>query len=181
MTQPCSVVGCTAPRFSRDYCRQHAYRARRYGDPLAASPRARARLTQTLLRDAIAGLRRGLSMDAAAAEAGFTGRALRNHFTALGVSSADFKPTPPESSEPDRRERVRRLARIDRERKWAAQREQGTRTYNVHTGGGRRRDLHILLTPEAVEEVQVEAERRQCSLSALVNATLAEAGIISDV
>jgi hypothetical protein len=50
----------------------------------------------------------------------------------------------------------------------------------VHAGE-KRRDLHILLTPEAVAEVHAEAERRQCSLSALVNAALAEAGIISDV
>jgi len=75
---------------------------------------------------------------------------------------------------------VRRLARIERERKWVTEREQGTRTYNVHAGE-KRRDLHILLTSEAVAEVHAEAERRQCSLSALVNAALAEAGIISDV
>lgn len=180
MAQPCAVPGCAAPRFNRGYCQKHAYRAQRYGDPLAKSPSARARLTQAQLREAIAGLRQGLSMDAAAAEAGFTGRALRNHLTALGISSADFRPRPALQDEPDRRERVRRLARFDRERKWAAQREQGTLTYNVHAGE-KRRDLHIMLTPEAVAEIHAEAERRQCSLSALVNAVLADAGVITDV
>jgi hypothetical protein len=121
MSQPCSVAGCSEPYFSHGYCRQHAYRAQRYGDPLAASPSARARLTEAQLRTAIAGLRRGMSTDAAAAEAGFTGRALRNHFTALGISAADFQPRRALPDEPDPRERVRRLARIERERKWEAE------------------------------------------------------------
>ena len=44
----------------------------------------------------------------------------------------------------------------------------------------RRRDLHVMLTPEAWDAVHEEAERRRCSMSSLIADVLYDAGIIRE-
>ncbi len=142
---------------------------------------SRRRIGDVELRTAIAGLRAGLTEEAAAERAGMTGRALRQRLTALGLRAGELQPEPLPAAIDLAELRARRNLHT-RQRHWdASHRQQPERyTWNPQSDE-RRRDLHIMLTEAAWEAVHEEAERRRCSMSALVTAALYDAGIIPEV
>ncbi len=151
---------------------------------------------------AIALIQRGYSVEIAGAAVGLTGKTVRNHLRRRGLSLGTLRPGGAPllynrypcryCDGPAREPGGVCTSALCRKREWASlsdeeraarvnQRRRAEPDRSARqVGQGRRVDVHILLTPDAAEQLRDQASMRRQSMSSLIAETLADAGIISE-
>jgi len=174
---------------------------RRKGGPETGN---RHRAPAAAIDRAITLIRRGYSVEVAAATVALTSRTIRNQLHARGMTTRGLRPADAplilhrypcrycdapalhpngvcnaavcRTREWESLSDDERQARIARTRRPSAR----ERTYAGHVAEGARVDVHILLSAEAADELREQAAIRQQSISSLVASALAETGLIRE-